>query len=656
MTSIVNTACNRDCPDACTLAVTVDASGRAIKLGGSRDDPITRGFLCERTGRFLARQYASDRITEPLLRRKGQLEPVSWDVALDAAAERLLAARTEHGPAAIMHYMSGGSLGILKATSSYLFEQFGPVTIKRGDICSGAGEWAQERDFGVADSHDAFDLLNSKTIVIWGKNPHVSGVHLLPILRDARAGGATIVGIDPVRTQAASLCETFIQPRPGGDAALALAIARWAFDHGRVHASAAERCDNLETYLALVGEHDVAGWSQLADVPTRDVEQLAERYVDAGPSAILVGWGMARRFNGAATVRAIDALAALVGHLGVPGGGASYYFGRRTAFDTDFVRGLDVAPRSLSEPCLGRELRAASSPPVDVVWVTAGNPVAMLPETPVVRAALAERFTIVVDTHPTDTTDVASLVLPTLTLLEDSDLVGAYGNHWLRESRPAVAPPASSLPLDPHAPGPRHELHILQGLAERLGLADVMAGSIDDWKRRVTKRLDTVDAGIDALRAGPVRNPFAREVLFDDGRVATASGKVQLLDRVPAHEAPADANFPLTLMAISTSAAQSSQWSIDLGDALASARVHPTSASGHADGSTATLESTVGAMRVTVVHDDTVRPGLVVLPKGGQLRDGRCANALIEARETDAGGGAALYDQCVRLVADEVSR
>ena len=146
------TTCNRDCPDACRLVVTVQ-DGRAVRLGGDRKDPVTRGFLCERTKAFLGRQYAPHRLTTPLLRRGGEQVPVSWDEALDHIAERLLAIRAESGPAAVLHYQSGGSLGILKGVTRQLFDGFGPVTVKRGDICSGAGEWAQEHDFGRSDSN-----------------------------------------------------------------------------------------------------------------------------------------------------------------------------------------------------------------------------------------------------------------------------------------------------------------------------------------------------------------------------------------------------------------------------------------------------------------------------------------------------------------------
>src|SRR5262245_34831232 len=245
------TACNRDCPDACSLLVTV-RDGRGVALRGDPDDPVTRGFLCERTSRFLTRQYDPQRLTKPLLRRGGAtgaarfdqpLQEIGWDEALDIAAERLRRIRDESGPAAILHYRSGGSLGLLKPVADYLFERFGPVTMKHGDICSGASEAAQALDFGVPESNDLFDTLNSKLIVLWGKNPHTSSVHALPILREAKARGCMVVGLDPVRTRAAELCELFLRPRPGADFWLAMGLARWLFDHNLTDPEAPGWCE-----------------------------------------------------------------------------------------------------------------------------------------------------------------------------------------------------------------------------------------------------------------------------------------------------------------------------------------------------------------------------------------------------------------------------
>ena len=297
----VRTTCNRDCPDACGIVATVEG-GRVRKIQGDPDHPVTQGFLCYRTSRFLERQYDPERITSPLVRQSGGFRPVSWDHALDVIAEKMLRIKSESGGAAILHYRSGGTLGVMKFLNDRLFELFGPCAVKSGDICSGAGDAAQLTDFGEEDSNDLFDLLNAKTILIWGKNPHVSSVHLLPILKQARENGARIVMIDPVRHRGADLAELFVQPRPGGDIALALGIARRLFETGKTDPLAASYCDHLDAFRALAFSRELDAFAALADVTPAQIDSIAELYA-AGPSAILVGWGMQRKANGSATVR-----------------------------------------------------------------------------------------------------------------------------------------------------------------------------------------------------------------------------------------------------------------------------------------------------------------------------------------------------------------
>ena len=636
----VKTTCNRDCPDACGIVATVE-DGRVVKIQGDPDHPVTQGFLCYRTSRFLERQYDPDRVLTPLIRRNGDFRKAGWDEALDLIAERMLRIKSESGGGAILHYRSGGTLGIMKFLNDRFFELFGPCAVKSGDICSGAGDVAQLTDFGEEDSNDLFDLLNAKTIVLWGKNPHVSSVHLLPVLKDASARGARIVTIDPVRHRGADLAATYVQPRPGGDIALALGIARRLFETGKADAAAASYCDHLDAFRALASSRTLAAWATLADVTVDELVKVADLYAD-GPSAILVGWGMQRKTNGSATVRMLDALGAISGNLGVSGGGVSFYFKRRAAFDTTFGGNRPEPPRHIVEPLLGRQILDASDPPVRMVWVTAGNPVAMLPDSLTVKRALETReLTVVVDAFLTDTARAAHVVLPTTTMLEDDDLVGAYGHHWLGEVRPVVSAPGEV----------KTDYAIVQALAARLGLAASFTDDAETWKRRFLGRVADKGASLDAIRGGAVRNPLAPAVLFADRKFKTATGRVNLIHEVDPEPARPTAERPLLLMAFSTEKAQSSQWAHPRQpEGPAVATLHPEAAAGLDDGAIARIESEVGAMDVRLKFDARQRRDVVLMAKGGWLRDGRCANTLVPAVATDAGGGAVYYDTPVRIV------
>src|SRR5437867_3551761 len=522
MKEIRRTLCNRDCPDACSILATVE-NGRVTRLQGDPDHPVTRGFLCYRTSHLLESEYYRDRLTAPLLRENGEFRQIGWDEALDIAADRLTAIRAESGPAAIFHYRSGGSLGLLKSLTDYFFERFGPVTVKRGDICSGAGEAAQEEDFGECDSHDLFDLLNSGNILLWGKNVFTSSPHTIPVLREARERGAEIVLVDPVHHKTASLCDRFIQLRPGGDFALAMAVARVLFDEGWTDPDSPGYCDHFEAFRALALSRTVAAWCGEAEVALEAAADLARRLGPGRPAAILVGWGMGRRINGGGIVRALDALGAVSGNLGVPGGGVSFYFKRRGAFDTSFIGGKETAPRTVCEPLFGPDVLRMSDPPIRAVWVTAGNPVAMLPESGTTVEALRSRdFVVVVDSFMTDTARLAHLVLPSTNLLEADDLLGSYGHHWLGVATPVVAPPD----------GVRSDLEIVQGLARRVGLGEAMAGDAREWKRRLMRaKLEPRGVTLEMLEAGPVRNPLAARVLFEGRRFPTPTGRVNLITR-----------------------------------------------------------------------------------------------------------------------------
>lgn len=638
------TTCSRDCPDACGILATVE-DGVVTGLRGDPQHPVTRGFLCFRTSNYPALAVGPDRVTQPLLRRNGRLEPVSWDEALGTAAEWLSRVRAESGPEAMFHYRSGGSLGILKQLADLFFDQFGPCTGKVGDICSGAGEAAQVLDFGTSDSNALLDLHHAKHVLLWGKNPTVSNTHLVPVLKEAKACGARLVLIDPVHHKTAALCDRVLQPAPGGDFELAMGVLRALFDGGHVVADAAQFCDGLPQLEALVRTRTEAEWAAAAGLDAEATSFLADCLRD-GPTAILVGWGMQRRQRGGAIVRALDALCALSGNLFRAGGGCSFYFKRRKAF-APF--GPDVVPpRVLREPLLGHDLLAAN-PKVRLMWVTAGNPVAMLPDSATVARALESlEHLIVADVFLTETAQRASLVLPVPSLLEDDDLLGAYGHHYLGESRPVVSPPS----------GVRHEVQIFQDLARRLSLTAYPQDAIDDLKRKALAAVEGKGVTLESLRAagGAIRSPVSPPVLFGDGKVRTPNGRVQLLDRLPepAHVASPPpipgGSAPLWLFSNSTEKSQASIWSgKGLGDRVWIA-VHPDVLPGLPDGTVVRVVSGTAELRAELRRDPQQRRDTAVMPKGGSFARGQAANALIAARATDLGLGAAYLDCLVRLV------
>lgn len=315
-------------------------------------------------------------------------------------------------------------------------------------------------------------------------------------MRELRKRGVPIALISPSPTAEPPSRTSTCSLGPGGDLALALALGRLAFERGQVHPDAGSFRDGLDGYRALVFSKSLAAWAFEAGVTEPEVLALHALYTRASPAAILVGWGMQRRTNGSAIVRALDALGTVTGNVGVSGGGVSYYFKRRGSFDLSSLLDGDSSPRTVCEPRFGQDILDARDPEIRAVWITAGNPVTMLPASLVSAEALKTReFVVVADGFMTDTARLATVVLPTATLLEDDDVAGSYGHHWIGEVRPIVAPP----------PEVKTDHEILQALAPRLGLGDRYAAPARVWKQRLLRAFRSTRWPTDP----PARSPRA---------------------------------------------------------------------------------------------------------------------------------------------------
>jgi anaerobic selenocysteine-containing dehydrogenase len=231
--------------------------------------------------------------------------------------------------------------------------------------------------------------------------------------------------------------------------------------------------------------------------------------------------------------------------------------------------------------------------------------------------------------------------------------MGAYGNHWLGVSTPVVRPPAGVL----------SDLEIIQALArvvdEEIGkrgereepqekISEKVRGTAREWKRKLLSRVEAAGIALEDLERSSVRNPLVGNVLFEDRKFPTDTGRVKLVHTMPVQ--PADEpGFPLWLFSNSSDKSQSSQWAGPEPELL-TATCHPAAANGFGDGDVVRVESALGSIRVRLKHDASQRRDVVIVPKGGNYDRGNCANALIRARTTDAGGGAAYQDCRVRLV------
>jgi anaerobic selenocysteine-containing dehydrogenase len=644
----LRTTCTLDCPDTCSIIAEVEG-GRPLRLRGDADHPITAGFLCAKVAAgYLGRYNSPERLLYPLRRvgsrGGGRWERIGWDEALDLVAEQVRRTCQRYGSLAILDYHRAGSHSVLKLLGRRFFNLLGGATTTCGSLCIGAVQAAQAADFGGRHPHDWQDLEHTRAVLVWGRDPAKSHIHLLPFLKRARAKGAALVLIEPFLTQTATHVDRHVRPRPGGDAYLAIGIAKHLFARDLVdRAYAARHVANLEAYRALLDGYTMEQASRLSGVPRGEIEEVAELYGARRPAAILLGYGVNNYRRGAQAYRLIDALAAITGNLGRPGGGVSH--GRGLYDAKQFMvpdvegHGLAAASRALPQPTIGQAILEAKDPPVKLIVVTGANPVAQSPNAPkVIQAFTSADCLVVVEQFMTDTAAIADVVLPTTTFLEEEDMIGSGGHRFLGIVQP-VAPRRGEA---------RTDLEIFQGLAERLGFGAALAGSPGEWMDRLLAPLGGLGITREALRAGARELPLPA-VPYADGRFGTPSGRVELLAEFPPEdEVEGDG---LRLLTTHTKRWLNSQAMPEDQAQTPAVAVHPDelAARGFPDGAEVMVRSRVGELRARAAADARVPRGCAMIPQGGWIARGHGVNLLTEDVMTDEAIMAAYYETRVRL-------
>ncbi|KAB2958669.1 MAG: molybdopterin-dependent oxidoreductase, partial [Thermoanaerobaculia bacterium] len=539
MPTVVPTACPLDCPDACSLEVTVE-DGRALRVEGTRDrNPLTAGFICAKVRRLPEHVHGDDRVLHPMARSAakgaGVFERISWPEAIDRVAARLVEARDRFGGESILPYSYGGSNGLLSqdTTDALLFRRLGASRLAR-TVCAAPTGAVATAMYGKMEGVAPADFAEAALIVLWGANPQASGVHLVPPIRAARERGARLAVIDPRATALARQAELHLAPRPGSDVALALALIRELFESGRAD-------------LGFLAAH-TTGWQELrrraepwtmaraagvAGVPEADLRALADLWAERSPAVVRCGWGVERNRNGGSAVAAILALPAVGGKFGVRGGGYTLSNSGAWRFDSATIAGPEAATRVVNMNRLGEALTSLADPPVRVLFVYDSNALATSPHQNLIRRGLEREdlFTVVFDAVATDTARFADVVLPATTFLEHRELARGYGAFVLQAGAPVI----------PRVGEARPNFEVFAELALACGVATRDEIPTEDEAER--RLLDSTGRG-ELLRAELARRGWAapaageRPVQFVDVFPRTADGHIHLVPEELDREAP----------------------------------------------------------------------------------------------------------------------
>ncbi len=634
----------RLCPAFCGLTVTVDGD-RIIDVTGDPDNPVSLGYTCSKGRASGDLHHHPERLDRPLMRgESGALAPVAWPAVLDFIAATLRRVIDESGPNAVAAYRASGwgldMPGVL--VSDPFFRALGSDQIYSAITIDGPNKvLVPELVAGCTMPWSTPDLVRTDTLLLVGQNPPVSHGHAnivpnpLVAMRAIKQRGRVVVA-DPRVTESARLADVHVRLRPGSDPAFLAYLVRSAIERGPDHAYLAACADaaSVAALTRLVAPYTLARTAALCDVPETVIEAARDAVLRGSPIGYASGTGASMNKAANVTEWLGWCLLAVTGSLDRPGG---------TIFNPGVLRpkeGKPVPPlvdsgaRSKTMPhvralygglptaAIADEVFAGN---IRALFIMGGNPALVFPETSKVRRALESvELLVVCDIRRTETTELATVVLPVTSQLERADLNTGmfFPEPFIQYTAPVVAPVGERMPTS----------WVFGALSERMGVAVLgdpsLAAQLPDG---------FTDDDVLEVMASESRVPWEDVRNAEHGlMVPSAPGPGWLIPGLlprPLDLAPA----PLV--------EQFERWSLDGEDGLVlinrrlprqmnstlrdvgaqatlgplpNLLVHPDDARryGLAPGDEVVVESRYGSAPASVELSDSIRPGVVSIPHG----------------------------------------
>jgi anaerobic selenocysteine-containing dehydrogenase len=389
------TACPLDCYDACGI-VYDEGKLKPFK------DGHTQGFLCPHMNHY----DSYERITKA--RYKGK------EIGIDEALQKLSEILDENLKSETLLYRGSGNFGLMQGVTEHVFAQIGAY-LTDGSLCDGAAAAGIIEGRGSNKNMPLSEIAKSEVVVFWGRNPHVTSSHILPLIKDK-----TVIVIDPVKTKIAKMADLHIQIKPHTDIFLAMLLYRF------LHIE--DACDDcfLESYASEYQDYYELTQTIRIKAILQEIGMTLGQIGDflhlviGKKVAFVCGIGIQKYRDGADVMRAIDALAVGLGLFGKKGSGVAYLGnsqeGIESPFDTTKAKRVSKVNTPFDE--------------FKTVVIQGANPLAQMPNSKRVAESMERVQNIVYfGLYENETSAVADLVIPAKTFLQKDDIRTSYSHN-----------------------------------------------------------------------------------------------------------------------------------------------------------------------------------------------------------------------------------
>ena len=629
------TACTKDCPDSCSIIIEKNNIGedhKKVKIMGNPEHPFTNGFTCAKVKKHINRLKSPNRITSPLLKTGGAFRKISWDKALDICHKKSSKTLNDD-PKKMLHVQDHGARGVTKVVTDNFFTFLG-CTKTHGSLCDSTVIQACIDDFGALDHNNIKDILNSTHIVNFGRDFSSSSIHLSQIIRKARKKNIHVTSIWPGGGDYNKHADKLIRINPGTDRFLAIAIIKCLIKNNDLDLTYVNRCSEQNEYFDLVNNVSLSFLSEQCGISLENIKFLADIYTKNKVSTI-IGWGIQRHLTGRETVRHINALSWLSGNVGYTGAGV--YFGISSIRNLDFDWVAHKPDHSLLLPILADEIKQCK-PKIEIAWINCSNVVNQAPDSKRLFKTLKNiKFTIVVDAFMNDTAAAADLILPCTLMFEEDDVVGSCMHDYLQYGKKIFNPPGECI----------SDFSIAKELNQKLNTSFSFPKTEECFKLSFPK----LDNGVsfDTFKKNGFAFAGKKEIAFENG-TEHKSGLFSLVTTLTS-EPEKNPIFPMRLLSLINKDYIHSQILPEEQGFLPAVIINPESEHiKNIDLNKKTfLVSCLGKLEVKIKFDISLHPDVIIYRKGDWMLYKGGVNALIEARLTDSGTGAAYYAQQARI-------
>lgn len=676
MAQTFHTACPRNCYSTCSFKVNVE-NNQILDIEAQPLNAATSEGPCLKGLSYKERAHSKDRILYPLKKKNGQFLRISWEEALVEISTKIQFFKDELGSHSIFFYAASGMSGLLNGVSTAFWRKLGGTTTVYGNLCWPAGLEASRLTLGENKHNAPWDLENAELIVLWGKNPAESNIHQMLPIEKAQRNGAQLMVIDPRRTPSSERADLLIQPIPGTDGILALAVAKILIEKDWIdHDFIQNYVKGFDEFKESLKNISLEKASEESGVRIDFIEKLANAIGHSKAMTLIPGYGMQRYTNGGQTTRCLLTLSILTGNIGKPGACWHYANLQSYVFD-DIKEPENYFPSEVDKPfrrsiptaLLGEKMMEQQNPELKMAWVERGNPITQNPDSnKTIEAFQKLDFVVVVEQFMTDTAWEADIILPAKNMFEQSDIIGSYWNPYVQLKQKVLQPAGEVKP----------ETEIYYLLSKKLGFEkewieeNIPAPNNQSVEAYLNKYLNRFEElSLKRLKEGPILAPGLEEIAFEDLKFPTPSGKIELFSQqakekwgvseLPTYEKleegqkNGNSKYPLSLMSPNTKNRIHSQFGnlecIKVLDPKPILWMSPKDAQVRQvnEGDQVLVFNKRGEVRISIGLDYSIRPGNVVMVNGYWNSEGGSPNRLSKGRETDMGHGTAFHDNMVEV-------